>query len=134
MSEFESHIEVIGGSEKGFGIVFAVVFSLIGLYPLISGNDCHYWALGVAATFLALAYFAPKLLSAPNRLWFKLGILLGSIIAPLVMGLVYFTTIAPIGLIMRLFGKDLLKQKLDKNAKSYWIKREHPVSTMKDQF
>jgi len=73
-------------------------------------------------------------LELPNKLWFKFGMLLGSIIAPVVMALVYFITVVPTGLIMRLLGKDLLKQKLDKNAKSYWIKRSEPIGSMKNQF
>jgi len=83
---------------------------------------------------LLLAFVAPKVLTRPNRLWFKFGILLGSVIAPVVMTLVYFATVLPIGLIMRLLGKDLLKQKLDKNAKSYWIERKEPMGSMKNQF
>ena len=134
MSEHTSHVEVKIGSEKGFGIVFAIVFSLIGAYPLLANEGVHSWALGVAAIFLALALFAPATLSVPNRLWFKLGMALGAIIAPIVMALVYFTTILPTGLIMRLAGKDLLRQKLDKDTETYWIPREQPVGSMKDQF
>ena len=134
MSEFNSHIKVVKGAEKSFGVVFSVVFSLIGLYPMIDGGDVYLWAIGIGIIFIALAYLAPKTLSMPNRLWFKFGILLGSIIAPIVMALVYFVTVLPTGLIMRLLGKDLLKQKLDKNAKSYWIKRSEPIGSMKNQF
>ena len=81
-----------------------------------------------------LALLAPRALSSPNKLWFKFGLLLGSIVAPIVMALIYFVTILPTGLIMRLLGKDLLKPKLDKNAKSYWIERTEPVGSMKNQF
>ena len=81
-----------------------------------------------------LAYLAPKVLSVPNKLWFKLGIGVGSIFAPVVMAVIYFSTVVPIGLIMKLIGKDLLRQKLDKNAKSYWIERNEPMGSMKDQF
>jgi len=88
----------------------------------------------VSAVFLLLAFVAPQVLELPNKLWFKFGILLGSIIAPVVMALVYFSTVLPTGLIMRLLGKDILKQKLDKNAKSYWIERSEPIGSMKNQF
>jgi len=81
-----------------------------------------------------LTFTAPQVLSLPNKLWFMFGTLLGSIVAPIVMALVYFITVLPIGLIMRLLGKDLLKQKLDKNAKSYWIERDEPIGPMKNQF
>jgi hypothetical protein len=84
--------------------------------------------------FLALAYLKPQILSIPNRLWFKLGLGLGAFVAPVIMVLIYFTTVVPIGLLMRLMGKDLLKQKLDRNVKSYWIERSEPIGSMKDQF
>jgi large-conductance mechanosensitive channel len=92
------------------------------------------WAISVSAIFLSLAFLAPKILTIPNKLWFKFGMLLGSIISPIVMALVYFLTVLPTGLIMRLLGKDLLKQKIDKNAKSYWIERPEPMTSMKNQF
>ena len=134
MSETISHILTEQGSEKSFGVVFAIVFLIVGLYPLISSEDFRVWALVVAAIFLLLAFLSPKILALPNRLWFKFGILLGAIVAPIVMTLVYFITVLPIGLIMRFLGKDLLKQKLDKNVKSYWIERNEPIGSMKNQF
>ena len=124
----------VKSSEKSFGVVFSVVFLIISLYPLTNSKSVYIWTLIVSAVFLLLAFVAPKVLTRPNRLWFKFGILLGSVIAPVVMTLVYFATVLPIGLIMRLLGKDLLKQKLDKNAKSYWIKRSEPIGLMKNQF
>lgn len=134
MSELDSHISTNPGSEKSFGIVFSIVFLLVGLYPVTRSEGFYLWALIVSATFLLLALFAPKLLSTPNKLWFKFGMLLGSIISPVVMALIYFVTVLPTGLIMRLLGKDLLRQKLDKNAKSYWIIRDEPMGSMKNQF
>ncbi len=134
MSEYKQYIEVESGSEKSFGIVFAVVFLLISLYPLVDNKDVHLWSLIISLIFFLLAYVAPKVLSVPNKLWFKLGMALGAVVAPVVMALVYFTTVVPIGLIMRLMGKDLLRQKLDKNTKSYWIERNEPMGSMKDQF
>ncbi len=134
MSEYKQYIEVESGSEKSFGIVFAVVFLLISLYPLVDNKDVHLWSLIISLIFFLLAYVAPKVLSIPNKLWFRLGMALGAVVAPVVMALVYFTTVVPIGLIMRLMGKDLLRQKLDKNTKSYWIERNEPMGSMKDQF
>jgi len=121
-------------SEKSFGVVFSIVFLIIALYPITNSEDIHLWAIIISAVFLLLAFVAPQVLELPNKLWFKFGMLLGSIIAPVVMALVYFITVVPTGLIMRLLGKDLLKQKLDKNAKSYWIKRSEPIGSMKNQF
>ena len=134
MSEATSHILAEQSSPKSFGIVFFIVFLIVALYPLINSEDLRIWALSISAIFLLLGFIAPNTLSLPNKLWFKFGILLGSIIAPIVMALVYFLTVLPTGLIMRLLGKDLLKQKLDKNAKSYWIERNEPMSSMKNQF
>ncbi len=134
MSEYKQYIEVESGSEKNFGIVFAVVFLLISLYPLVDNKDVHLWSLIISLIFFLLAYVAPKVLSVPNKLWFKLGMALGAVVAPVVMALVYFSTVVPIGLIMRLMGKDLLRQKLDKNTKSYWIERNEPMGSMKNQF
>jgi len=121
-------------SEKSFGIVFAIVFLLVALFPLTNSEDIPLWAIIISAIFLLLSFVAPKLLSLPNKLWFKFGLLLGSIIAPVVMALVYIVTVIPTSLIMRLLGKDLLKQKLNKQAKSYWIERKDPVGSMKNQF
>jgi Mg2+/Co2+ transporter CorB len=121
-------------SPKSFGIVFSIVFLVVALYPLVNSEGVRFWAVIVSVVFLLLAFVTPKVLTLPNKLWFKFGMLLGSIIAPIVMALVYFVTVLPTGLIMRLLGKDLLKQKLDKNAKSYWIERSEPMGSMKNQF
>ena len=123
MSEYKQYIELESGSEKSFGIIFAVVFLLISLYLLEENKGLHLWPLIISLIFFLLAYLAPKVLSVPNKLWFKLGIGVGSIFAPFVMAVIYFSTVVPIWLIMKLIGKYLLRQKLDKNAKSYWIER-----------
>ena len=128
------NLEVGSGSEKSFGIVFAIVFLLIGLYPLTHSEAVRLWAICLALVFVALACLAAKTLSIPSKLWFKLGVMIGAVSAPIVMMLVYFTTVVPIGLIMKLLRKDLLRQRLDKNAESYWITRSQPVGSMKDQF
>jgi len=134
MSEKISYIQTEQSSEKSFGIVFSIVFLIVALYPLINSESLRIWALVVSIIFFLLAFLAPKILVLPNKLWFKFGLLIGSIVAPIVMAFVYFVTVLPTGLIMRLLGKDLLKQKLDKNAKSYWVKRSEPMGSMKNQF
>jgi len=134
MTEISRHVSTQQSSEKSFGIVFSIVFLIIALYPLITSEGLRIWALVVSIIFFLLAFLAPKILVLPNKLWFKFGLLLGSIVAPIVMAFVYFVTVLPTGLIMRLLGKDLLKQKLDKNAKSYWVKRSEPMGSMKNQF
>jgi hypothetical protein len=127
-------VKTISHTPKSFGIVFSIVFLIVALYPLINFEGFRLWAIIISTIFLLLAFVAPQVLSLPNKLWFKFGILLGSVIAPIVMALVYFLTVLPTGLIMRLLGKDLLKQKLDRRAKSYWIERSGPMGSMKNQF
>ena len=134
MSEKISYIQTEQSSEKSFGVVFSIVFLIVALYPLINSESLRIWALVVSIIFFLLAFLAPKILVLPNKLWFKFGLLLGSIVAPIVMAFVYFVTVLPTGLIMRLLGKDLLRQKLDENAKSYWIERKEPMGSMRNQY
>ena len=135
MTEISRHVSTEQSSEKSFGVVFSIVFLIVSLFPpLINSEGLRIWALVVSIIFFLLAFLAPKILVLPNKLWFKFGLLIGSIVAPIVITLVYFVTVVPTGLIMRLLGKDLLKQKLDKNAKSYWIERKEPMGSMKNQF
>jgi hypothetical protein len=134
MSEIDSLTSPEQSSEKSFGIVFAIVFLLVATYPLINSEDLRVWALLLSIIFLLLAFLATKVLIIPNKLWFKFGLLIGSIVAPIVLTLIYYLTVLPTGIIMRLLGKDLLNQKLDKNAKSYWIERKEPIGSMKNQF
>ena len=112
------------GSDKGFGQVFAVVFVIIGCLPLIHGGLPHWWAYAVAAVFGVLAYIRPALLRPLNRVWYKFGLLLHAIVSPVIMMLVYATSIVPTGLVMRALGKDLLRKKKDPAAATYWISRE----------
>lgn len=118
--------KVTAGSERSFGIVFACVFALIGLVPWALGHGLRVWALIVAALFLGAAYLAPKLLAPLNRLWFRFGLVLHAVVNPLIMGLIFFGAVLPTGLMVRLFGKDLLRLKRDASAKSYWIERDPP--------
>ena len=121
-------------TEKSFGIVFSVVFLVIALYPLMESEEIHIWAISISVVFLFLAYFIPSLLSVPNKLWFKFGMCLSSIVSPIVMAFVYFITVLPTGLIMKLLGKNLLNKNFDKNVKTYWINRKEPMGSMKNQF
>lgn len=129
--------EVQVGSEKGFGIVFAVVFAIIALWPLIDGAPVRLWAAIAAAVFLVAAFIAQPLLKPLNLLWFKFGMLLYKVVNPVVMAFLYYTTVVPTGLIMRMVGKDPLNRQFDPKAKSYWIERDPPgpaPESMKDQF
>ena len=125
--------EIKTSSNKSFGIVFFIVFLLIGLYPLINQQDIRIWSLIISFIFLILGLLKSSVLTPLNLLWFKFGILLGKIISPIIMGFVFFIVVTPTGLIMRIFKKDLLKLKRGNN-KSYWIKRSSNQSSMKNQF
>ena len=120
-------------SNKSFGIVFFVVFLLIALYPLSYDGEIRLWSLIISVIFLILGLLDSKILAPLNKIWFKFGILLGKIVSPLIMGIIFFLVVTPIGLIMRLLGKDVLNLKYNKN-KSYWIEKNGPKSKMKNQF
>ena len=120
-------------SNRNFGIVFFLVFLLISIWPIIDGNSLRIWSLIISFTFLFLGLLNSKILSPLNLFWIKLGEILGRIIAPLVMGIIYFIVVTPIGLFMRFIGKDILGKKF-LNTQSYWIKREKNISSMKRQF
>ena len=121
------------GSNRSFGIVFFVVFLIIATYPLINGYELRLWSLIVSIVFLFLGLVNSKILNPLNKLWFKFGIFLGKIISPLIMSIIFFLVVTPIGLLMRLFKKDLLKLKFNSNS-SYWIEKTEPKSKMKNQF
>ena len=125
--------EIKISSNRSFGIVFFVVFLLIALYPLLKGNDLRIWSLLISFIFLALGLINSKILTPLNRLWFKFGLLLGKFISPLVMGIIFFVVVTPIGIIMRLLKKDLLNLKYNKKE-TYWIDKSGPKSKMKNQF
>ena len=121
-------------SNRSFGLVFFVVFLIISLWPLQYGDSARIWSIIVSLIFFILGLMDSKLLTPLNKLWFKFGILLGAIVAPIVMAIVFFLVVTPIGLFMRILGKDLIRKKFDKKRETYWIKRDKPVSTMKQQF
>ena len=120
-------------SNRSFGIVFFIVFLLIALYPLTYNEEIRIWSAIISLSFLILGLLNSKILTPLNRFWYKFGIFLGKIISPLIMGIIFFLVVTPIGLIMRLFGKDLLNLKYNTN-KSYWIEKNGPKSKMKNQF
>ena len=120
-------------SNRSFGIVFFIVFLIIALYPLTYNENIRIWSVIVSLIFLVLGLLNSKILNPLNKLWFKFGIFLGKIISPLIMGVIFFLVVTPIGLIMKLFGKDVLNLKYNKNE-SYWIEKKGPKSKMKNQF
>ena len=120
-------------SNKNFGFVFFIVFLIIALYPLLNSEEIRIWSIAVSLIFLILAWMNSQILTPLNKLWFHFGIFLGKLISPVIMGVIFFLVVTPIGLIMRILGKDLLNLKFNKN-KSYWIKKDDPKSDMKNQF
>ena len=121
-------------SNRNFGIVFFVVFLIVSLWPLIHGELIRIWSIIISLFFLILGLMNSKLLTPLNQLWFKFGIILGAIVAPIVMGVVFFLVVTPTGVVMRIMGKDLLRKRYDKKKETYWIKRDKSVGTMKQQF
>ena len=128
---------VEGSSDRAFGLVFAGVFLLVAGWPLFSGETPRWWALGIAAAFVLIAMLKPALLAGLNRQWIKLGLLLGKVVSPVALGILFYCVIAPIGLLVRLSGKDPLRLKLDSGSNSYWIPRKPPgppPDSMTNQF
>ena len=121
-------------SNRNFGLVFFVVFLIISLWPLLDGGQFKIWSLFFSLFFLVLGLMNSKLLTPLNLLWTKFGILLGNVFAPIVMSFIFFLVVTPIGLLMRMMGKDLLRTKYNKSGKSYWIKREKRITKMNQQF
>ena len=120
-------------SNRSFGIVFFTVFFIVSIYPIFKGGDLRIWSLIISIIFLILGLLNSKILTPLNKIWFKFGVLLGNIISPIVMGIVFFIVVTPISLLMKALGKDVLNLKKNTN-KSYWIKKTGPKSKMKDQF
>ena len=121
-------------SNKSFGLLFFVVFLIIGLWPLKNGESLNFYFIIASVVFLILGLLNSKLLSPLNKSWVKLGEILGIIIAPIVMALVYFVILTPVSIIVRVFGKDLLGLKFLKKKDTYWIKRKKILGSMKKQF
>jgi hypothetical protein len=129
--------EIVGASDRGFGLTLAGVCGLVGAVRLALGHDHAAWWLGAAALALVLGLFRPAALAPLNRVWLRLGLVLYKVVSPIAMGLVFVTTVVPIGLVMRALGKDPLRLRRDSHAASYWIQRDPPgpaPDTMKNQF
>ena len=121
-------------SNKSFGLLFFVVFLILGLWPLKNGENLNVYFIIFSITFLILGLINSKLLSPLNKSWIKLGEILGTIIAPIVMAMVYFVILTPVSFIVRIFGKDLLGLNFLKDKKTYWIKRKKNLGSMRKQF
>ena len=121
------------GSNKSFGIVFSIVFLVIAFWPMLNGNEINYWSLAISIVFLILGLINSKILTPLNTIWCKIGILLGNVVGPIVMGIIFFLIATPTSIIMKLLGKDLLNLKKNNNN-SYWIKKKGPKNIMKNQF
>jgi hypothetical protein len=129
--------KVEGSTDRAFGWVFTAVFVLIGVWPLLHSNAPRWWAIGIAAAFALVTLIKPTLLSGLNRLWMKFGVLLGKVVSPIALGVLFYLVFTPIGLLMRLTGKDPLRLKFDRAGDSYWIRREPPgppPKSMTNQF
>ena len=121
-------------SNKSFGLLFFIVFLILGLWPLKNGESLNFYFIIASVVFLILGLLNSKLLTPLNKSWIKLGEILGIIIAPIVMALVYFAILTPVSIIVRVFGKDLLGLKFLKEKDTYWIKRKKILGSMKKQF
>jgi succinate-acetate transporter protein len=121
-------------TNKSFGIIFFIFFLILSLYPLLSKEKLNLLFLIFAITFLLLGILNSKILTPLNKLWFKFGIILGKVISPIIMGIIFFLVVTPIGLIMKVLGKDLLRLKFNKKDNTYWIEKNGPKSKMKNQF
>jgi hypothetical protein len=127
------NIEKSKSTNRSFGIVFFIVFLLIGFYPILNEGGVRLWSLIISVIFLILGVLNSKFLTPLNKLWFKFGIFLGKIFSPLIMVIIFFLVVTPIGLIMRFIGKDILNLKFN-NDKSYWVEKKGIKSKMKNQF
>jgi hypothetical protein len=123
---------VLGPSNRSFGLTFAVVFLLIGLLPLLRGGGPHVWSIGLALAFAVVALVAPHVLGPVNRLWTKLGLLLHRVVSPIVLGIMFFAVITPMGLVMRVTRKDPLRRRFEPQSDSYWVRRQPPGPQPKD--
>ena len=127
------HKDIKIGSNRSFGVVFFVVFLLISIYPLLKDGNLRVWSLIISIIFLFLGLLNSNFLNPLNKLWFKFGLLLGKIVSPIVMCLIFFLVVTPIGIIMRILRKDLLNLKFS-TRNTYWINKSGPKSKMKNQF
>jgi hypothetical protein len=133
----ERREDIQGSSDRSFGLVIAAAFAIAGLWPLLKGGPVRWWALIAAAVILGAALFSPALLRPVNRLWIRLGIWMGVILAPVALGVLFYLVMTPIAVLARVLKKDPLRLKRDSGAQSYWIERNPPgppADSMKNQF
>ena len=121
-------------TNRNFGLVFFIIFLIVSFWPLMHSEPIRIWAIFVSLLFLILGLTDSKILTPLNKLWFKFGIILGNVVSPIVMGLIFFLVVTPIGLFMKIIGKDFLNLKYDNKKKTYWIKRDKPTGSMRRQF
>jgi len=132
--DIKSHHNIEASNERSFGMVFSVFFGILSIYPIINGKNINLVFLTISFIMLIITFIRPNLLYFPNKIWFKFGILLGNVVSPLVMGIIFFLTVTPTGIIMKLIRKDLLKKKLDIKEKTYWNKKNKYKGSLKNQF
>lgn len=134
---FRRSEEAHGSSNRAFGLVFAAVFLIIGTLPMLVGGRLRLWSLAVSFVFAAVAFAAPRVLAPLNKLWTRFGLLLHQIVSPIVLGIMFFGVVTPMGALMRLAGKDQLRLRFDGKTESYWIERRPPgpkPDSLPDQF
>ena len=124
--ELSREQRVEASSDRAFGLVFAAVFLIVAAWPLFFGGAPRWWAVALAALFALIAFVRPASLAPLNRLWLKFGLLLGKVVSPIALGILFYGVLAPIGLVMRLAGKDPLRQKSNRSGDSYWLRRQPP--------
>jgi hypothetical protein len=129
---FERQEQVLGPSNRSVGLTFAAVLVLIGFAPLLRGGEPHVWSVGAGFAFAAVALIVPRALSPLNRIWTKLGLMLHKVMSPVVLGIMFFVVIMPMGLIMKALRRDPLRLRFDPQADSYWVRREPPGPAPQD--
>ena len=120
-------------SNRSFGLLFFFVFIIIGLWPIIDSESIRIWSVIISLIFFILGIFNAKILTPLNKVWMSFGKLLGNFVSPLVMGIIFFGVVTPTGLILKLFSKDILNLKKNKND-TYWLKKDNSNNNMKNQF
>ena len=126
--------QVKPGSERSFAVVLTGVLVLVALFPMTSGGAPWLWLLVIAATMALIGWFRPHWLHRPNLVWFRFGLMLGAVMSPVIMFLVYALTVVPTGLLLRALGKRPLDLAMDSNVETYWKPRDHPPESMKEQY
>ena len=134
MSDYKNNDTIEKSSPKSFGIVFSIVFFIIGVYPIFYSNNLRYWSLILSILLLLTAFIFPKILVTPNNFWFKFGIILNRYVSYIVLLIIYIGVLCPTGLIIRIMGKDQLKLKKNKDIKTYWTKRIDQPGEMDNLF